>query len=360
MIGKPIDQIEKSDIEALIDNAVAEKKTIEYKQTLPGGADKDKKEFLADVSSFANAAGGDILYGIKEKRGEDGKSTGIPESADGLGGINPDQEILKFENIIRQGIEPRIPGTHFNAIDGFPNGPVIVLRIPKSWSSPHMIKFQDWNRFYSRTSNGKYPLDVTEIRSAFVLSESIGEKIQRFRDDRIGKIIANETPVKLSEKTRVVLHVIPISFADPTNQVDIASHKRQIELVRHLGFHNIGGGFRFNSNGALLTAPSGTANYFQLFRTGVIESVSSPIHHVIENRKLIPSSDFEKGLICALKEYLSLLKQLGLTSPVVILLSLLGVKGLTMGLNSPLLDPSPIDQENLILPDILLDDFELD
>ena len=55
---KPLDQITADDLQALIDAQAPEKRTLDYKATLPGNADADKKEFLADVSSFANAAGG--------------------------------------------------------------------------------------------------------------------------------------------------------------------------------------------------------------------------------------------------------------------------------------------------------------
>ncbi len=64
MIPKPLDKIEKPDIDALVANAVSERRTIEYKLVLPENADSNKKEFLADVSSFANAAGGDLLFGV--------------------------------------------------------------------------------------------------------------------------------------------------------------------------------------------------------------------------------------------------------------------------------------------------------
>ncbi|MCK5240903.1 ATP-binding protein [bacterium] len=48
----------------MISNQIQESRTIEYKESLPGNSDQDKREFLADISSFANAAGGDLLYGI--------------------------------------------------------------------------------------------------------------------------------------------------------------------------------------------------------------------------------------------------------------------------------------------------------
>jgi len=64
-LEKDLQLIQEADLEELIKNKVPEGKTTEYKQVLPGSSDADKKEFLADVSSFANAAGGHLLYGIR-------------------------------------------------------------------------------------------------------------------------------------------------------------------------------------------------------------------------------------------------------------------------------------------------------
>src|SRR3954451_17276289 len=68
MIEKPVQGISKDDIDALVADEVREGRTLDYKEKLPGNADKDKKEFLADVSSFANAGGGDMIFGVVEKR----------------------------------------------------------------------------------------------------------------------------------------------------------------------------------------------------------------------------------------------------------------------------------------------------
>jgi hypothetical protein len=56
--NKAFDQIGKDEIDSLVENEVREGKTLEYKEKLAGSTDSEKKEFLADVSSFANAAGG--------------------------------------------------------------------------------------------------------------------------------------------------------------------------------------------------------------------------------------------------------------------------------------------------------------
>jgi hypothetical protein len=223
MIPKQFKDIEKGDIGGLVENAIREGRSIEYKQQLPGGQDSDKKELLADVSSFANASGGDILFGIDEERDGNGKPTGIPRAANGLGGINVDQEIQRLENSIRSGIEPRIPGLQIRPIDGFQNGPVIIIPVPKSWASPHMVTYKISLRFWSRTSNGKAPLSVPEIRAAFIQSETLPEQIRRFREERLGNILAGEASMPLQQGPALVLHIVPVGMLAERKSIDVLS-----------------------------------------------------------------------------------------------------------------------------------------
>jgi len=80
---KRLDAIDEPDIDTLIANQDGEAKTIEYKEKLPNfsvappGRNEVLKEFLADVSSFANAAGGDLLYGVKAVKGVPVEVTGL-------------------------------------------------------------------------------------------------------------------------------------------------------------------------------------------------------------------------------------------------------------------------------------------
>ncbi len=62
-----IEEINESDLQHLIDEEIIELKTLEYKEKLPNNTDSDKKKFLATISSFANANGGDVVFGIIEK-----------------------------------------------------------------------------------------------------------------------------------------------------------------------------------------------------------------------------------------------------------------------------------------------------
>ena len=163
MIPKLLDTIVAADLQALIDNEVRESKTIEYKRELPGNADSEKVPFLAAVSSFANTGGGDLLLGVEAEGG-------LPTAFPGLDIPDLDREKLRLEQIVANGLEPRLPRIDLHPVEVADGQHVVVVRVPKSWTSPHRVKKN--NQFYGRNSAGKYPLDVGELRTAFTLSET--------------------------------------------------------------------------------------------------------------------------------------------------------------------------------------------
>lgn len=125
MIQKPIEKIDKNDLLSLISNKILEKKTLDYKEKFSGNSDSDKREFLKDISSFANASGGDIIYGIKEENGVPIELIGIPNE-------EIDSKIRWIEDLVRQGVQPRIPGLKIYPIDVDDYNKALLIRIPKS------------------------------------------------------------------------------------------------------------------------------------------------------------------------------------------------------------------------------------
>jgi predicted HTH transcriptional regulator len=221
LFGKPLDSITEDDIKSLIHNSVRERRSLEYKEALPDNSDNDKREFLADVSSFANASGGDLVYGIKEKRDSAGNTTGEPERIVSLN-ANPDAETLRLHELAQTGIEPRIPGLRIKAVSLGAGGFVLIVGVPKSWAGLHMVTFKNLSRFYSRNSSGKYQLDVQEIRAGFVAAETGRQKLASLRIERVTKIVANEGPVSLAEGPKAILHLLPMSVLDQTITWDLA------------------------------------------------------------------------------------------------------------------------------------------
>lgn len=361
MINKDIEQITKDGLQALIDNKVIEHKTIEYKQVLPSNSDADKKEFLADVSSFANASGGEIIYGITED-----KETGKPKSLEGLDIENPDKEIQRLDNIIRTGIQLRLPSVTISPPIPLKNSKfALIIRVGKSWVAPHRVIIGGHDKFYSRSSNGKYPLDVEELRIAFNLSETITERIRNFRLDRISKIFSNETPVPFYDNAKIVLHLIPIISFNPAQSYDIdkiASHSGSMLPIYSGGWNH-----RYNLDGFLTYSPYSrggeekTDSYVQLFRNGIIEAVEGQSLQPHGDKLIIPSTAYEKALIKSFADYLSILKTLDVEPPIFIFLTLLGVKGYSMAVSSrfPFATGYTIDRDILQIPEIVIESYDI-
>jgi len=349
MVGKTFDEIAREDLEALVANERREGRVLDYKRDLPGDHADDKKEFLADVSSFANASGGDLIFGVSE----DG---GIPTEANGVAMDDVDKEIQRLDNVIRDGLEPRVPGVTIKPVDGFPNGPVLVMRVPKSWAAPHMVTFRDWCRFYSRNNAGKYLLDVGEIRSAFALSDSLAERIRNFRSERLGRIVAGETPVPLMGGSKVVLHLVPAESMDPARQVDLT---RRAAEVHATPLYANGYNQRYNLDGVLNLAnvrdSQESMSYLQIFRNGIFETVDS----MLVAPESIPSVAYEQELMKTLGMYLRSAKDLELSPPYFVLVSFLGVKGKEMavaGHQDWRMGAPKVDRDMLVLPDVMVED----
>jgi hypothetical protein len=359
MFTKNINEITENDLQELIDNSVSEKKTLEYKQSLPGNSDADKKEFLADISSFSNASGGDLIYGITEDRNK-----GIPKKLEGLTIENADQVITRLENMIRDGIKPRILGIDIQAIKVLKTKIALLIRIPKSWNSPHRVTFKGHEKFYTRSTTGKYPMDVAELRTAFNLSETITERIRKFREDRISKIFSNETPVPFYDNAKVVLHLIPIISFNPAQRYEInkiTSHPEKLEPISHAGFNN-----RYNLDGFLTYSgdeEGKTYSYVQLFNNGIIEAVEGKYldPHRYDGRLLIYGTAYENKLIESLSIYLSALKELNIELPIFIFLTLVGIKGYLMFVGEKRFNVqgnSGIDRDILLLPEVIIENYD--
>ena len=348
MILKKLDQIIEDDLNLLKENEVLESKTIEYKEELHLNSRDERKEFLADASSFANASGGDLIIGIEEQNG-------LPFDIKGL-----DKDILdelngKIEGLLRDGTEPRVH-VDLKEVQLENSKSVLIIRIPKSWRSPHRILMSN-NNFYSRNSNGKYQLDINEIRNAFNLTDHFTDRVKSFREDRLSKIIANEAPIILNDNFKTVIHIVPINAFDLDQSFDI----NQVDNTDLKLIYGTAGEERYNIDGILSyyrnPSPFG---YVQLFKNGIIEAVDVGLTNSQEN--VIPSGIYEPRIIEAIKIYLDILNNLNVETPIYIFISLVGVKGYKMAIRRHISsfeeDNHIIDRDVLLPPETLIEDYD--
>jgi hypothetical protein len=354
---KRLEDVNLADITGLISGGVAESKAIEYKRQLPGNSDSERKEFLADVVSFANASGGDILYGVDAK-------DGVPIACPGLESLNADAERLRLESAIRDGIEPRIPGTQIHVVPGGEKGPVLIIRLRRSWIGPHMVTFKGASRFYSRTGAGKFQLNVTEIRSAFGGTAELTEQIRRWRDQRLSLLISNDGPMKLMSNDWLAMHLIPLESMDGIQRIETSAYgglRTTFPPLASSGWSrriNLEGFATYSANDA---TTEGAMSYTQVFRSGQIEAVAANLLDRRNGKLYLASVWYEKTIVDGLREYLKGLRDVGIEPPIVVFLAMNGVKGAVMTVSVHGIDRvDAIDRELLVLPEIVVDAYPAD
>lgn len=319
MLSKRTADLTFADIEQLARDKIAESRTLEFKRELPGAADDAKREFLADVSAFANANGGDLIYGIVENRG-------VAESAPGIEVTNPDDVRRRMGQLIRTGLDPKLLNFDIEWLPANESKGALILRIPRSWLMPHRVTLRHHDKFYIRDSTGKHPMDVDELRNAFNLSQTIFDRLQRFRDARLEKIATNSASIAVWGGPKFVFHLLPlISFVE---SIDIRVGM-YTSFVLPMGAG--GGNPRYTSEGfALCSAPidlgEAGRSYSLMFRSGRIECVTS-VGYETPDGKLVDLGGIEQGLQQAFPSCRSFLEQHGIEPPLVLSLSLMDIDG---------------------------------
>lgn len=316
-------------IQGLIDSEVAENQALEYKQQLPSGQSDEKREFLYDIAAMANASGGDLVIGLVDRRGEDKQATGIAERISGIRFPNPQSEIDRLANLIRDGIEPRIAGIVMRAVS-CPDGDVLVIRVPASWNKPHMVTIGGVNKFFGRTATGKYPMSVDEIGRVFSGQRELGEIIQRWRLNRAELIASDRGPVALAGKVATLFHVIPASAF--SSGILRESWKLAEAEKNHIHVPHGINSYRYNADGflGLVQAGNDVYAYTQVFRSGIIEyadaQCSGPVP-VDSNNTWIYGQEIERQMISCYQDAVTRLRSRGRTEPLYLGLSLTGVAG---------------------------------
>ncbi len=359
MLDKPLDQIELADLQELIADKVQEGKSIDYKQAMyrldspnPEDKDKQREEFLKDVSSFANTIGGYLIIGMAEDKG-------IPTAISGVPLDDPDKEKNRLHQLIEQWLEPRIScGIH--AIEVQPKQYVLVIRVQQSLVSPHRVVYQkQFGQFWARNSAGAYRMDTSELRRAFTLSETIFEQIKAFRKERVRLIMAGETPVPMDATSKAILHLIPLSAFSTRVDFSVDALKNKARNLFALSAQDRRD--RVNIDGLVISAAI-SRTYTQLFRNGVIEAVLSNVTRPISGGQttILCIGTIQEALLASLLTYLQSLHGLGIHDPVWCFLTLTRMKGVVIRVEGSYVEMPPIDREILYLPETMIDDLSVE
>lgn len=315
----PLNQIEEQHILELFATRAPETNIIEYKRETYGNSLRDDLEFLADVSSLANTSGGDLIIGIAATQG-------IPEAPVPFTG-DVDGEINRLESRARAGLQPRI-SLESRAVP-VQGGHILVLRVARSYNPPHRIIRENSNRFWARSTAGKYEPNVDQLRELFTLAPRIADQTREFRTNRLIRIASGDAPVTLMHKDVLVLHVVPFSGFDRDAPLPMAELERD-----YTSFHPIGSrqsqGLKINFDGFLAMSNGDRAAnveraYVQLFRGGIVEAVDG-LYVRASGQPLIPVVEVERSITANAMRLMRDLSAIGVAAPYAVLASLLTVE----------------------------------
>jgi len=157
---KAPEEVTESDIERFIEQGFEENLHLEYK-SIELYDDVDKLSY--SVSAFANADGGLLILGIREREEKDkkGRTLRIEPGIITWGGQSLSKERLESKLISR--IQPRIDGLCIYTIRNGKGGVIFLIDVPKS-DRPHQAAD---HRYYKRWSFQKLPMEHYEIEDLF-------------------------------------------------------------------------------------------------------------------------------------------------------------------------------------------------
>lgn len=358
--GLPLSQVNAALLDELVTNAVAESRVLDYKERLPGDSDADKRELLGDVTAFANTAGGDLIYGVKERR--KGGATGEPEAVVGLPGILLDEEIRRLDAILRTGMDPRIPGLVLHPVLRDTDPPCLVIRIPRSPHGIHMVTYKGSSRFYGRGAAGRFELDWGQIRNGFLQAEGAHERVRRFREERVLRLLTGETPIPMGDSPKVIFHALPLNVLDIWPVFLTLTDQQRMATMTPMGGQP--SDWRYNLDGFVLHTtrdePS-RQTYVQCFRDGGVEAMSGATLYGDPGRSGFYGQAVEISVLQVFGRWQALWRLLGVAGPLALGLTLSGVKGLKVLAASSGLSffgdkKETLDRDVVLLPELVVHD----
>lgn len=354
MLAKRIGDLSAADVAALVGN-VPESKYLEYKSTLPGGQDSDRKEFVADVTAFANAGGGHIVFGLAED--EDAVAVDII----GVSVASRDAEERRLGEMIRNGTEPRFGDFEFRWIDIEPKSTVLVLRIAQSWRAPHRVTLKAHDKFYVRDGRGKHPMNTDELRASFDLANSLSDKILKFRRERVSLIAAGETPVPMNDEPKIILHIISIASYGTSQTITFNDRDLGPAPLGSSGFSTLQTLEGLVSYSGPEFSEEPVRAYTLQFRNGILEAVDSIGRENEQFGKRVFIGRAEQTLVSDLPAYFRYLTRHGLPLPYFLFVSITGVRN---GVFATKRDwdhaiKRPLRRDDLLLPEMRFVDSDL-
>ena len=263
---KGLQDLDEPAIRALIETEAEEGLGLEFKGQLDLASKEEKREAAKDASAFANAAGGRIVYGLAEKKLDNGRVV--------AGEITPIQDGSirdRLSDVLAGAISPRPAFAMTNV--PIAGGVVLVLEVYRSETDLHMVTGYGENRFYKRGATGNVLMTEPEVREAYAQIGTTRASLERTLAEAIDPELALRS--RIDESIIVApWHTSP-SFLDPRRLPPlgefVADALRDTQLWKYSREMTLGAdGYRavLGRDGEI--KPETAPLYLAVLRTGVV------------------------------------------------------------------------------------------
>ncbi|MCO1597419.1 ATP-binding protein [Micromonospora sp. RHAY321] len=166
IFGTALDTLASHHIHALVTAGVQEAFDLDFKQTLYGGKDQEKRALAGDVAALANTGGGVIVLGVEED--DQARATKAP------GVAISDAEVARMRQSIASLVAPMpavdiltVPEPTTGVGDDDTQQGFIVVAVPRSPGAPHAVLINDGLRFPVRNGATTRYLSEPEVATAY-------------------------------------------------------------------------------------------------------------------------------------------------------------------------------------------------
>lgn len=320
-----LSELTEAHLESLKTLRISEGQRLDYKSQLPMSTTSEKKELCKDVSSFAHAQGGFILFGVVE---ENALIVDIPGIEFG------DKRQQQFLEITVNGLAPRLQRFEHHVIPLRNGKSVLVVHVMPD-GQLHQVGNND-GRFYRRV--GLITERMTGEDITTFLSGNVGPTpAERFDELVNGYHNALQSGTYFKSIPGGPFWTVVISPESPSLSIDLSSQKLSwsspFAPLNSTGWNTeVTGKANYSVAGAYgdRTA-SAITEYNELGQLKAFDSAlltnGRYFQKLPEHAKgSVPSSTLGYRTIKAVYDYLTQLTELGVNPPFLVRVSLLGVK----------------------------------
>lgn len=250
---KEISQLDKSDLNKLIEKEVAEGWYIEYKENFPSS-----NKIGHSIAAFANSDGGWYIVGIKANQDN------VAELINGFDLITNRNPKEKIRDIIKTHISP-VPFFESKLIELSDNRAILLIHVERGTNPPYITRD---GKIYQRVGEGSYPIPLIDhysIQKLFERTNEFANRINMFSQNpfTMSELQSNQrhcfleayfmtfpldsfyfsnfyTKEFFSETKEVFSTPVPFILKDITSQIGFNSSYSSVDsyILRHTTYDN--------------------------------------------------------------------------------------------------------------------------